>query len=927
MFRRFRKTDDFSKEIEAHLSLEADRLKEQGLPEEEAVMAARRLFGNPTRVREQFYESRRWFVLGMFMQDVRFGLRMLGKNYGTTVVTVLTMALALGVNTAIFSVLDAALLRLLPVPNADKLVMLTDPNASMVLGGLLTGERSLLTFPEFSQLRDHMKTVSGLCASQLTLERFSIQMAGSSQEQVRGRVVSENYFSVFGAQPAIGRFFTQNDATGRGKDPYAVVSYDYWQRRFGGSTAIIGTSIRLRRTPVVIIGVAAKGFRGETVGQQPDLWLPMLMQPLMMPGMDGLRDTLGESQDKLMWLHVFGRRKAGVTITQVQAEVSVLFRGILEADYPTTMQTEARKEALQQNVVVKPLQGGAFHGRKEFSDQWMLLLGLAILVLVVACANVANLLLARSAARIREVAIRLSIGAARSRLVSQFMTESLLLAALGGTVGLIVAEVVMHALLRILSEANEAFTIPAALDMHVLGFSAVVTLLAGMLFGLAPALRATGNTMSNNLKESGRGTIGSRDRMTFAKALVVAQVALSLLLVIGAGLFLRTLWNLQSVALGYPRDNLLLIQVDSLNAGYRGERIATLYREVARRMREIPGVRGVSYSDRGIFTGFEGSFPIGDVDGFTSQKEEDRGSTGDSVGPEYFSTIGIPILLGREFSLRDMTQAPRVCVINEAFANHFFRGTNPIGRHLTSVLSDDDGKSDRRRLEVIGVAKDVRVQSMRGPIDPKFYVAGGGSWFEVRTTGDPNRLLAAARKAVLAIDSKLPILSSKTLSQTLEMQNAQPRLIAQLATLFGVVALVLAAVGVYGLLSYGVARRTNEIGIRVALGADRTRIIGMILKETGSMLVLGVIAGVAVTVTGARLFATQLYGLNAAGPRWSLARYEKVDSATQLLGLNAMDPSTIGVAVVILCALGLLAGYLPAARAARLDPVHALRTE
>jgi predicted permease len=926
MFWRFRKTNDFSKEIEAHLLLEADRLKEQGLPDEEAIMAARRLFGNPTRVQERFCESRRWFMLGVLMQDVRFGLRILAKNPGTTAITILTMALALGVNTAIFSVLNAALLQSLPVRNANELVMLTDPNASMVLGGMLIGERSLLTFAEFSQLRDRTRTLSDLCASQLTLERWPVRIGGAAPEQVRGRLVSENYFSTFGVRPVIGRFFTGKDATGAGKDPYAVISYDYWQRRFGGNAGILGTPIRVHRTTVVIVGVAAKGFRGETVGQEPSLWLPMLMAPLIVPG-DWLQDTMGQSHDKLMWLHVFGRRKAGVSMAQVQAETSVLFRTILQAGYPTSMDTRERKEALHQYIVVKVLRTGVFRGRKEFSDQWALLSALAGLVLLVACANVANLLLARAAARAQEVAIRLSIGAARARLVRQFLTESLLLAILGGIAGVLVAEIVLRALLRILSDANDGFTIAAGIDPHVLGFSASVTLLTGVLFGLAPALRATGSKMHENLKETGRGAIGSRERMTFARALVMAQVALSLLLAVGAGLFLRTLWNLQSVTLGYPRDNLLLIQVDSSNAGYQGERIAILYRELARQMRELPGVRAVSYSDRGIFGGFEGSFPVFDVDGFTSQKEEDRGSTGDSVGPGYFSTIGIPILLGREFSLRDMTGSARVCVINEAFTKRFFGRRNPIGRHLTSVLSDDDGKSGQRRLEVIGVAKDARVQSMRGAIDPKFYVPGGGSWFEVRTTGDPNRLLNAARKAILVVDSDLAIQKAETLSHTLEMQNAQPRLIAQLATSFGVLALALAVIGIYGLLSYGVARRTNEIGIRVALGADRRRITGMILKETGFMIAVGVIAGLALTATGARLFSTQLYGLNAAGPRWSLARYEQVESATQLFGLTAMDPLTIGIVMGILCSFGFIAAYLPALRAARVDPVQALRNE
>ena len=830
-------------------------------------------------------------------------------------------------NTAIFSVLNGALWHWLAAQRAHELVMLTDPNASMVLGGMLQGERSLLTFPEFTKLRDGMRSVSGVCASEMRLERWPVRIAGSSQEQVSGRLVSENYFGVFAVQPALGRFFTQRDAVGEGKDPYAVISYSYWQRRFGGSPTVLGTSITLRRTTMVIIGVARKKFRGESVGQEPDLWLPMLMEPLVNPGNEGLKDMMDTSQVKFMWLHAFARRRAGVSITQVQAETNVLFRRILETDYPVSMQPEARKEALNQKIVAKPLGSGAFHGRKEFAEQWLLLLGLAGLVLFVACANVANLLLAKAAARTQEVAIRLAIGAARTRLMWQFLTESLLLAILGGVTGLMIAEGLVRALLLMLSDANEEFSIPAGLDLRVLGFSAGVTLMAGVLFGLAPALRASGSKMHERIKNSGRGANGSLERATFARTLVMAQVALSLLLVIGAGLFLRTLWNLEAVDLGYRPNNMLLMRVDSWNAGYQGKRTRILYGELQRRLREIPGVSAVSYSARGIFSEFDGSFPIFDVDGFASKKEADRGSTGDSVGTEYFSTIGIPILLGREFNLHDMPGPPQVCIINEAFAKNFFGSGNPIGRHFSSVLSDEDGTEGSRRLEVVGVSRDARVYSMRGPIDPKFYLPGGESWFEVRTKGDPNTVLPAARRTVLAVDPALSIERMTTLAEAIQRENAQPRLVARLATGFGILALVLAAVGVYSLLSYGVARRTNEIGIRVALGADRSTITSMILKEMGWMMMAGLLAGVATALGAARLLSSQLYGLDDAGPRWSLARYEQVDSATQLFGLKAMDPLTIGAAVAILCGLGLIAAYLPAARAARVDPVQALRGE
>ena len=565
--------------------------------------------------------------------DIRLAVRMLAKDWGSTAIAISILAIAIGTNTAVFSVLNAALLKLLPVRNPDELVMLTDPNASMVLGGMQSGERSLLGYEEFTRLRDRSKTLSGLCASQLSLQRLPVRIAGGPQEQARGRLVSENYFEVFGVHAAIGRLFIRSDATAAGKDPYAVISYHYWRRRFGGDRSVLGTTIRVHSAPLVIIGVAAPGFRGETVGQDPDLWLPMLMQPLVMPGWDGLHDFMGHSQDKLMWLHVFGRHKPGVSMAQVQAEVNVLFRQILEADYSTSA-TLPRKHALNQDLRVRAVRSGAFHGREEFSQQWAILSALSGLVLLIACANIANLLLARSAARTREVAIRLSTGAGKARMVRQFLTESLLLATLGGIAGISVAAIACRVLPLLLARGSGGFELAPEIDLRVLAFTAGTVVVAGILFGLAPAFRATSGRIHESLKESGWATTASRQRARFANALVITQVALSFLLVFGAGLFLQTLRNLQTVSLGYPRENLLLLEVD--DSGVRQPPV-NLDHELTARIREIPGVRDVTYSDRPLLNGFGGAFAIG-VEGFAATSEEDRGSTGGFVGAGYFST-------------------------------------------------------------------------------------------------------------------------------------------------------------------------------------------------------------------------------------------------------------------------------------------------
>jgi predicted permease len=919
----WRRQDDFSAEIESHLLLEADRLKGEGLNERDALAAARRSFGNATRAREHFSESRPWFLQNWLGQDLRFGVRILLRNPGLAILATLTFALALGVNTAIFSVLNSALLKPLPVPHPNELVLLTDPNASMMLAGLLNGDRSLLTYPEYEKLRRSATTLNDLCAAQVNLERLQARIADSEPEHTRARFVSESYFSTFGVQPAIGRLFRQSDAAGVGKDPYVVLSYRYWQQRLGGNPAVVGTAIRVDKVSLVIIGVAARSFRGEAVGQEPDLWLPLSMEPLIL-GFDRLSDTLPNSRDKFMWLHVFGRRKAEKTIGQVQAEVSVLFKAMLEADYPVTMTPEDRRNALNQHLVVRSLGAGVFHGREEFSEQWTFLLALASLILLTASVNVTNLLLARAAARTRETAVRLSIGASRGRLIRQFLTENLLLAALGGILGILLGELILHGLLSLISDANTNFSIAAGLDGRVLMFAVTSTLLAGTIFGAVPAVRGTRGEINEELKVTGWTIRNSRRRATLARSLVITQVAASLVLAVGAGLFLRTLWNLEAVALGYPIDNLLLVQI---NSSATGNQYANLLRhDVVQRIERVPGVESVSYSDRGLFSGFEGAFAV-DVGGFTSNREADRGSTGDSVGPNYFSTIGIPMLMGRQITQQDTAQSPRICVINKAFADHFFAGRNPLGEHVTTTLSDADGKSKRRRLEVIGVAQNARTHSLRGRVEPKFYISGAGPWLEIRTAIAPSSVLGSVRKAIADAGRSIDIQSAKTLRETVSEQNAQLRMIARLAAGFGLLALILAATGLYGVLSYEIRQRTNEIGVRMALGARPRQIAAMILRQTGYMIFAGAAIGITIAAIAARLLITQLYGLGASSPRWSLASYERVESTVQLYGISAFDPVTLLVAVVVIFMAGWFAALFPAARASRIDPVRVLRDE
>jgi predicted permease len=838
------------------------------------------------------------------LKDLRYASRQFIRNPVFTLVAVASLAIGIGANTAIFSVMNAALLKSLPVRDPQTLVMLTNPNTSGVSSGLDTGERGMLTYDEFTRLRDHSTTFAAMCAAESSLNRLQVRIGGGSQEDARTKLVSEEYFSVLGVEPAIGRFFNRGDGKAVGQAPYAVMSYDYWQKRFGGNVSVLGTPIQTFGTTLTVIGVAAPGFTGESVGDHPDFWIPMMMQPMVMPGRDWLHESQRQSIEKVMWLHVFGRLRPGVTQAKAQMEIDVLFRGILDTDYPPTLAPETRKQALDQHIKLHDARTGAFGGREEFAQQLLVLLGASVVVLLIACINVANLLLARATARSKEVGVRLSIGASRKRLIRQFLTESLVLSALGGIAGLFLAWGASRGLVLLLSDTREDFGLAPGLDWRVLGFTVAVTFLTGILFGLVPALRATRINLNNALRDSGRSTASS-GRLNLAKMLVVVQVALSLLLVAGAGLFLRTLWNLQSVGLGYPREHLLMVTADGVSAGYKGPQLTNLWHDLTERLRALPGVQGATYSENGLFSGSESADEI-DVEGFTPSKNNEKFSRMDFVGPQYFSTLGIPMILGRETDQHDTESAPHVCVINEAFAKLFFAGRNPIGRHITQKFGDK-----KNLLEVVGVAKNARDHRLRGDVPPRFYVPadqamyGPNEWafFEIRTAGEPEKMIEAARKAILAVNENLPVENARPLVESVDRTNAQPRMVARLCSIFGVMALLLAATGLYGVLSYSVARRTNEIGIRMALGAGRWRVIQMILRETGVMIGIGVLAGVIFTAIGVQLVKSKLYGL------------------------GALDPLAITVAVVILGAVALIAGYIPAARAARVNPTQALRHE
>ena len=831
-------------------------------------------------------------------QDLRYALRLMSASKGFSAVAILSLMLGIGVNTAIFSLWNGVLHSPIPgVFQPEQLAILSNPNAEGGWNGSATGDRDWLTYAEFEQLRDHARSFSGLMASQSFLDKWPVRFIGGEWEEAHGRLVSGEYFQVLGVGTTLGRVFTAADD--RAASPYAVISYDYWQHRFGGSEDVLGRTFTLRSAELTIIGVAPEGFVGETVGQQPDMWVPMHMQPTVRPGSDLLHDT---PPSKAMWLHVFGRLKPGVTLERAGAEANAIFKAELESFYGGVTSPERRREYLDQRLKIRSGARGASETRSNFSTSLTALLAAVGLLLLIACANLANLLLARGSARRSEIALRLSLGANRGRLIRQLITESLVLSAAGGLTGLAAAYWFHGALVRMIVQSDEDFRLSFGLDPTVLIFTLVITVATAILAGLLPAWQST---------KAGAGTMpGERSRGSFeqtrwGRRLVSLQLALSLPLLMGAGLLVRTLHNLQHEELGYPAEHLLHIHVNARQAGYDPARSGALFHQLLSEIRTIPSVKYATFSMNGLFTGTHSNDTV-EVEGFTPKAEADRHSAFDLVGPEYFSTLGVPLILGRDILESDGAGAPKVCVINEAFARRFFAGRNPIGMRVMPV---DDER--RTTYAVVGVAKNARTEGLRGVIAPKLYMPAtqppgdslGRVNFLIRSAGATAPMLAAVRQAFRRVDASLPILSAHSIEQQMAPLTAQDRTIAQLALVFGCAALMLAAIGLYGVLSYAVARRTGEIAIRIALGAQPGIVIAMILRETAGLVLGGLAVGACLAYPALQFIGSRLYGV------------------------APLDPATLALATAMLLLVALSAAYLPARRAAGLDPMTALRQE
>jgi predicted permease len=849
-----------------------------------------------------------------FWQDLRFALRMLVKNPGFTLIAVLTLALGIGANTAIFSVLDSVLLRSLPVPHPEQLVTLSDPDEHGSSFGSEGGDRSLLAYSEFEYFRDHNEVFRGIFAADSQLPHLEVTIPDSSstsgvqKESARVRLVSGDYFATLGVSPAAGTFFTREVDRARGGSPIAVVSYAFWKQRFGLDPLALGKTIQIRQTSFQIVGVTPPGFFGETVGAFPDLWIPMMMQDSIYPG----RDLLTPSKDLTnlhMWLQVMARLKPGFTSEQAKTSINVVFKGLLESKVGASISAEERRHDLDQRINLQRAARGSSVLREHFGEPLKILMAMVGFVLLIACANVANLLLARGAARQREFAMRIAIGAGRARLIRQLLTEGLLIAVSGAAAGLLLAQWADALLLRMVSggaSGPPSIHLDLQPDARVLGFTLGVTLLTTILFALIPSLYSTRLDLTPLLKSTPTGTSSeaSRGRFPARKVLVVSQVAVSVILLVSAGLFVRSLSRLGEVKLGYSRENLLLFRVDAGPGGYKGAAITRFQLDLLAKISAIPGSRGATVSKDGLFSGSESADPIA-VEGYTPKAGEEMHSRMDHIGPGYFSTLGIPILMGREIEAQDAPGIIRAAVINQTFAHRFFPNTNPIGKHVRDTYSGNPAE-----MVVVGVAADAKYNNLREKPLPRIYAPlanpmweNPAAFYEVRTYADPQAVAASLRRVVQEAAPTLPPIEVRTMSGLVDDSLETDRFIEQLASAFSLLALVLAAIGLYGLMAYTVSRRTKDIGIRLALGAEQGNVLWQVLRETLVLVLTGIIIGVPLALGATHLVRSMIFGLGFA------------------------DPVAILFAATLLTIVAALAGFLPAWRASQVDPMVALRYE
>jgi predicted permease len=834
------------------------------------------------------------------LQDVRYAWRQLRKRPGFTLVAVLTLALGIGANTGMFTLVNAVLLKSLPVPDPEQLFLVHT-------SGRLA-ENTRFSYPLFQTMRAALPPSASVAAMTWPSD-FYANFGNSQPEMVRGQLVSGNYFATLETYPALGRLLTVDDDRLVGGSPVAVISYGCWQRRFGRDRNLIGRKIVMNGMPIEIVGVAAPGFFGTRAGTEPEFWLPTMMQSAVHYAQHYSQTEAAEfdkpwiAQQDISWLQLIVRVKRRQAFPETEATLNQVFRQVLERAVLNLSDPEERQAFLRTRLALEPGGRGLPTLRRSFSQSLTVLMGTVGLVLLIACANLANLLLARAAAREREIAVRLSLGATRARLVRQLLTECVLLSGFGAVLGIGVAYWCGAILPKWASSGATPIPLNLAPDGRVLFFIAAVALLTGFLFGLAPAVQSTRVEPVRALKTNARGLAGAGRvgrGWSLKRMLVASQVALSLVLLVGAGLFLRTLRNFSELDPGFDRAHILTVWLDTHMAGYKQEQLSSLYQRLIERMEAIPGVRSASLASCGLAIGCGDSSDIylpgtPHTNGETDAQER-------RVSSHFLNTVGIPLVEGRNFATTDNEKAPAVTIVNQAFVREFLKDKNPIGQYFGYDAVND------HRFQIVGVVRDARVNDIRESAPPLIYHSLAQDVIDVesldlRTVADPSQLISLVRLAVRSVDPNLPIGAITPLAEQVRSNLVQQRLIARLTAIFGGLALGLASLGLYGVMSYTVARRTCELGIRLALGSTRGSVLWVVLHESLVVIGSGILLGTCLSLAGTRLVTSLLFGL------------------------SPHDPVTLASAALLLLLVAVASALLPAWRAAQVDPTEALRAE
>src|SRR5947209_1086790 len=899
---------ELNDEIRAHLQMVEEEKLRQGLSPEDARNAALREFGGVQQIREQYRQMNGIRLLETTGHDIRYRLRMMRRSPGFLFIIIRLLALGIGANTAIFSAIDAVMLRLLPVKDPDQLVLLQSRVKDYPRQFLRDYEGSNLKEPSgltvgtsfayatFEYLRDHNHVFTETFAFTANDEEMNVGLNGRAESaSVKG--VSGEFFDALKVTPFAGHLLSTQDDRDNAP-PVAVISHRFWQQKLGEDKDVVGKVIVLNGTPVTIIGVAPGEFYGLEPGITPDIWITLHFYAWNWAQLGYLNNGPLISDQLTWWVQIAGRLKSVSSESDARAELAVLF----DQNIKTWGGANAPAAATPQLGITSAKQGLGYL-RRKFSTSLLLLMGMVGLVLLIACSNVAGLLLARATARQKEIAVRLSLGAGRSRLVRQLLTESVVLAALGGIAGLFFALWLNAVLMRLLSSGNETIHLTLQIDGTVLAFTAIVSVVCGLIFGLVPALPTTRVAPIGALKQGAISTGAREQRFTSGKFMAAAQVTLCLVLLVGAGLFLRTLIKLQTVDLGYDQQHLLFFDTRPGLNGYKDAALVTYYQELQRRLSQIPGVRSVSFSDRAPVGQGSSSTDV-EIPGYTAPGERALVYR-HTVGPQYFETLGLPVLRGRPLGEQDAKTAPCSIVVNQKMMRSYFKDANPIGQKI------DFGSRKRPwPCEIVGIARDAKYAQLRMDVPPTAYFSyqqrqqiSNFMTFEVRLSGDPAALINSIRQKAQALDKDVPLVKIRTQTEVVSALLFLERMFATLSSAFGGLALTLACVGLYGTMAYAVVRRTREIGVRMALGAARENILAMILRETIWTVVWGLLVGFPLAWFATRLLQAQLFEL------------------------TPHDPFTLTLAVASIILVTAVAGYVPARRASRMNPMVALRYE